>query len=294
MSSFWTVWISFFTLGSIIGCYVLLKWVQKGQSDNDSNKTTGHVYDGIEEYDNPLPKWWVWMFNGTMVFSLVYLVLYPGLGGYEGVLGWTQENQWEREVAAGEAKYAVMYKEYAAIPVAELANNTEAVKTGQRLFSTNCTVCHGSSATGSKGYPNLTDSAWLYGSDADAIKTSIMNGRNGMMPAWSTIIGEDGVKNVAGYVYSLSGGTAEAEAISKGQEVFTANCALCHNPDGTGNTMFGAPNLTDNTWLYGGSLADLETSIRDGRSGKMPAHKDLLGEERVHVVAAYVYSLSPK
>ena len=294
MSIFWTIWISFFTLGSIFLCCLLLAWVMKGQSDNDTNQTTGHEYDGIQEYDNPLPRWWVWMFVGTIIFALVYLALYPGLGNFKGLLGWTQENQWEREVVAGEEKYAAIFSQYAAMPVVELAKNAEARKTGQRLFSTNCGVCHGSSATGSKGYPNLTDSDWLYGGDADTIKTSILNGRSGAMPAWGAVIGEAGVSDVANYVYSLSGVSHNEESAAKGREIFAAKCTLCHGAEGKGNPMFGAPNLTDNIWLYGSSVADVEKSIAEGRQGKMPAHKDLLGEDRVHVVAAYVYSLSQK
>lgn len=294
MSVFWTIWISFFTLLVIFGCFFLLMMVMKNQPKDGDNITTGHVYDGIEEYDNPLPRWWVWMFLGTLVFSLGYLALYPGLGSFPGFLGWTQNSQWEREMAAGEEKYAAMYSKYAAIPVAELAKNTEANKTGQRLFATNCTVCHGSSATGSKGYPNLRDSDWLYGGEADTIKTSIMYGRSGAMPAWGAIIGDAGVSDVANYVYSLSGAMHNEASAAKGKEIFTSRCTMCHGAEGKGNPMFGAPNLTDKIWLYGNTVADVEKTIREGRQGKMPAHKDLLGEDRVHVIAAYVYSLSQK
>lgn len=292
MSIFWTVWISTFILGSIAGCYWLLKAVQKGEPDSDTNETTGHVYDGIEEYNNPLPKWWVGMFVGTIIFSLVYLVLYPGLGAYKGYLGWTSHNQWEKEVAKNEQKYAALYSKYAAASVEELSKNTQALETGQRLFANNCAVCHGSTASGSVGYPNLADNAWLYGGDGDTIKTSILHGRSGMMPAWGGPLGEQGVKEVANFVLGLSGQSHDAAAAEKGKTHFQQYCIACHSPDGTGNKMFGAPDLTDNAWLYGRSMEQLVKTIGSGRQGKMPAHKDLLGEEKVHVIAAYVYSLS--
>ncbi len=292
MSVFWTVWISILLLGSIVGCYVLLKLAQKGQSGEDENVKTGHQYDGIEEFDNPLPKWWVWMFIGTIVFGLVYSVLYPALGSFQGFLGWSSQGQWEQEVASKEHEYAAIFNKYAAVSVKELANNPEALKTGQRLFANNCAVCHGSTATGSRGFPNLADKDWLYGGDAETIKQSIMNGRFSNMPPWGSVLGEEGVANVTQFVLSLSGQSHDAAATEKGQTSFKQFCISCHGAEGKGNVLFGAPNLTDNVWLYGGAKEYIAESIGLGRKGVMPAHKDLLGDEKVHVIAAYVYSLS--
>ena len=291
MTMFWTLWISFFTLGSIIGCFLLLRMAMNGQSSNEENRTTGHEYDGIEEYDNPLPRWWVWLFVGTLVFAVGYLALYPGLGAFEGYWNWTQENQWKKEVAEAEAQYAPLFARYAAIPEAELAKHPEAVKTGQRLFASNCIVCHGSAATGSKGFPNLTDSDWLYGGAPEVIEASILDGRGGAMPAWGAVIGESGVSDVANHVYRISGGKFNEESANRGAEIFASRCAMCHGAEGKGNPMFGAPNLTDKVWLYGGTVADVEKTIREGRNGRMPAHRDLLNAEQIHLIAAYVYSL---
>lgn len=294
MSTFWTVWISVISLGSIVGCYWLLWATRKGQpTEEETEKTLGHDFDGIAEYDNPLPKWWLYMFIVTIIFSLIYLVLYPGLGSFKGFLGWTQENQWQAEVDSAEATYGPLYAELAATPIETLAKNTEAMKMGQRLFSNNCAVCHGSSARGSLGFPNLTDNDWLYGGSPEAIKTTLTQGRTAAMPAWEAIIGAEGVTQVAQYVRSISGQeTVKAALVDKGAKLYAANCASCHGDDGQGKQVMGAPNLTDGIWLYGGTQQMVEATLRNGRNGMMPAFDQLLGEERVHLVSAYVYSLS--
>jgi cytochrome c oxidase cbb3-type subunit 3 len=163
---------------------------------------------------------------------------------------------------------------------------------GQRLFLTYCIQCHGSDAGGRPGYPNLTDKNWLWGGTPEAIKASITNGRTAVMPAWEPVIGADGVEQVTEYVQSLSGRKVDEAMAAKGKDIFTTNCAACHMPDGTGMQALGAPNLTDTTWLYGGSEGVIRQTIKAGRNGKMPAHKELLGEDKIHLLAAYVYSLS--
>jgi cytochrome c oxidase cbb3-type subunit 3 len=232
------------------------------------------------------------MFYITLVFGLGYLALYPGLGTFAGVLGWSSKGQYEGEVKVADERYNPLYEQYLKEDLVVLAQNKEALKTGERLFVNYCTVCHGSDARGAAGFPNLRDHDWLWGGDPTAIKTSIMQGRSGMMPPWGPALGPDGVKNVADYVLSLSGREADATAVAAGKEKFQQLCVACHGPEGKGNPMLGAPNLTDDTWLYGGSKPAVMQSIEKGRNGRMPAHAEFLGEAKAHLLAAYVYSLS--
>lgn len=293
LSAFWSGWIIVITLGSIFGSYWLLASVRKGQtSSTDTNQTTGHEYDGIEEFDNPLPKWWYWKFVILVVFGLGYLALYPGLGNFKGLLGWTQVNEYERDVARAEAQFGPMFAQFSSTPIPELAQDDQAMRIGQRLFANNCAVCHGSAATGGYGFPNLTDNDWLYGGESHQILATITNGRVAAMPAWGASLGEQGIFQAAQYVMSLSGNATDDVAVAAGKTLFNTNCIACHGQDGKGNVLFGAPNLTDNIWLYGGSQAQIMQTLRNGRAGVMPAMKDTLGEDKVHIVAAYVYSLS--
>lgn len=296
MSTFWSIWIIVFTAITIVGCTWLLFANRKVEVSDDTKQgeapKTGHVYDGIEEYDNPLPGWWFKMFVGTVVFGVIYLVLYPGLGNFGGVLGWTQVGQWKEEVAEAEAKYAPLYEQYSETPVEELIANPEAMKMSRRLFNNNCAVCHGSDGRGSYGFPNLADSDWLYGGSVEDIKTTLVNGRQGAMPALGGALGEDGVDNVAEYVFKISGREHDAKKAEAGGQLFATYCAACHGADGTGNKMLGAPNLTDGIWLYGGSPTLVRHTIRNGRNGNMPAQADKLKAEKIHLLTAYVYSLS--
>jgi cytochrome c oxidase cbb3-type subunit 3 len=261
----------------------------------------GHAFDGIEEYDNPLPKWWFMLFVGTILFAVVYLALYPGLGNWKGLLpgyedGWTQDKQWQKEVDKADALYGPLYAKYAAMPLAEVAQDGQALKMGGRLFSTYCSICHGSDAKGAAGFPNLSDSNWRWGGEPEAIKASILRGRMAVMPAWGNSIGEDGVKNVAAYVrHSLAGlplpagNTADLQA---GQRLFSSTCAVCHGPQGQGMAALGAPDLSHPAgWIYGSSLTQLQQTIRYGRNGQMPAQDAYLGNDKVHLLAAYVLSL---
>ncbi len=296
MSTFWSIWIIFMVVVTIAGCTWLLfatrkVEVTKETEDGEAPKT-GHVYDGIEEYDNPLPGWWFKMFVGTVIFAIGYLILYPGFGSFPGVLGWTQVGQWQEEVAEAEMKYAPIYAQYSEMPVEELITQPEAMKMSRRLFNNNCSVCHGSDGRGSYGFPNLADSDWLYGGTADQIKTSITHGRKGAMPAWGAVIGEEGVDTVAEYVFKLSGREHDEAKATAGTQTFATYCAACHGADGKGMTMLGAPDLTDGVWLYGGSPSLVRHSIRNGRNGNMPAQADKLKAEKIHLLAAYVYNLS--
>lgn len=295
MSSFWNAWIIIISLGSVFGCWWLLFATRKGQkNDTESEATTGHVYDGIEEYDNPLPKWWFYMFIATIFFALAYYALYPGLGSYKGLLGWTSTGQWEQEVADAEAKYGPIFDAFAERPIQELATDPEALKVGQRLFANNCAICHGSTARGALGFPNLTDDDWLYGGNAEAIKQTIAHGRNGNMPAkgLNPAMSKSDIDDLTNYLLSFSNRSTDKASSERGANMFQTACSACHGADAKGMPAMGAPNLTDNVWLYGGTPGMIKQTIEFGRAGVMPAHNELLGEEKVHVLAAYIYSLS--
>ena len=293
VSDFWH-W--FIIIPTVIGILALFPLIYANRGDKvsaDEVDTTGHVWDDdLEEFNNPLPGWWLNMFVITIVFGIIYLILYPGLGRFEGVLGWSSKGQYESQVDTAEKTYGPIYQKYAAIDIETLAKDAGALRTGERLFANYCTVCHGSDARGARGYPNLRDQDWLYGGEPDQIKTSILNGRNGVMPGWEAVIGADGVLDVTEYVVSLSGRDHDAGVAARGKVFFDSTCAACHQADGTGNHALGAPNLTDRIWLYGGSRKSIIESIKIGRSGKMPGHKEFLGEDRVHLLAGYIYSLS--
>lgn len=318
MSSFWSAWIIVLTLPVLIGCAVLLRWNLKNHVGVPEDQTTGHVVDGISEINNPLPRWWTYMFVLTLVWSVFYLAAYPGLGNWKGFLGWTSSNQGiksleesrlaveqnradgklvelDREMAHADEVYGPVFQQFAKRDVLDLAYDDEAVKIGQRLFLQNCALCHGSDARGQHGFPDLTDNDWLYGGTPDKIKETLLYGRKAAMPAWIDALGEQGVKEMTAYVLSLSGRAVNEREAEAGKAKF-AMCAACHGADGKGslahNLPFGAPNLTDNVWLYGGSAASVEETLTKGRNGVMPAWKQTLGEEKVHILTAYVYRLS--
>ncbi len=300
MTSFWSWYITLLSLGTIAALVWLLLATRKGQRHDSTEETVGHSYDGIEEYDNPLPRWWFMLFVATVIFALGYLVLYPGLGNWKGVMpgyegGWTQVKEWQREVDKANEQYGPLYAKFAAMPVEQVAQDPQALKMGGRLFASNCSVCHGSDAKGAYGFPNLTDHDWLWGGAPETIKTTIMGGRQAVMPAWRDVIGEEGIRNVAGYVRTLSGREIPEGInadIEQGQKIFAANCVACHGADGKGTEAMGAPNLTDNVWLYGSSFGQIQQTLRYGRNGRMPAQEHILGNDKVHLLAAYVYSLS--
>ncbi len=302
MTSFWSWYITLLSLGTIAALVWLLLATRKGQRHDSTEETVGHSYDGIEEYDNPLPRWWFMLFVATVVFALGYLALYPGLGNWKGMLpgyegGWTQVKEWQREIDKANEQYGPLYAKFASMPVEEVAQDPQALKMGGRLFASNCSVCHGSDAKGAYGFPNLTDNDWLWGGAPETIKTTIMGGRQAAMPAWRDVIGEEGIRNVAGYVRSLSGRDVPEGInadIEQGQKIFAANCVACHGAEGKGTQAMGAPNLTDNIWLYGSSFGQIQQTLRYGRNGRMPTQEHILGNDKVHLLAAYVYSLSQK
>ena len=295
MSMFWNLWI----IGLTVVCTGLVLWVllanRKVAETDDSdpeNRTTGHIYDGIEEYDNPLPRWWFLMFIGTIIFGVGYLALYPGLGSYKGIWGWTSVGELQLDQQKALENYSETFGVFSQMPIEELIHDGRAIKMGVRLFADNCAVCHGADGGGNFSFPNLTDKDWLYGGSAEAIKQSITDGRAGQMPAWGSLIGEQSVVSVSEYVLELSGQSHEKVLAATGATVFAQNCAACHGADATGNLLIGAPNLTDTTWLYDGSRAGIQHSVRMGLANEMPAQHDKLREEKIHILAAYVFSLS--
>lgn len=304
MSTFWSWYISLLTLFTLVALLWLVFATRKGEAKGTVDKTMGHSFDGIEEYDNPLPKWWFMLFVGTIIFTFGYLALYPGLGNWKGVLpgyddGWTQDKQWQREVDKANAIYGPIFAKYSAMPVEAVAQDPQALKMGGRLFATYCSICHGSDAKGAVGFPNLADDSWRWGGDAETIKTTILHGRMAAMPAWGEVLGEDGVKNVAAYVrQDLAGLKLPEDAkadVAAGKALFASTCVACHGPEGHGTPAMGAPDLTKPAaWIYGSSLAQLQQTIRYGRNGQMPAQDQYLGQDKVHILAAYVYSLSRK
>jgi cytochrome c oxidase cbb3-type subunit 3 len=292
VSDFWSLFVAGITLVSVIGCAVFLKAVSIKRTSGQVD-TTGHLWDGdLAEWNNPLPAWWSWLFYITVVFSLVYLVLYPGLGSFKGIWGWSSAGQWEGEMKHAAETYDPIFNKFLKQDLKTVAADPEAKQMGQRLFVTYCSQCHGSDAGGSRGFPSLGDKDWLYGGDPETIKASIMNGRTGIMPPHGPVLGDAGVKEVANYVFSLSGKIHDASLAAAGKPKFEQVCAACHTPAGTGMQALGAPNLTDKVWLYGGSEKTVIETISKGRNGVMPAWKDFLGEAKVHLLAAYVYGLS--
>jgi cytochrome c oxidase cbb3-type subunit III len=291
-SGFWDVYIAVLTVISIVACAVFLK-SQSIRKAPGAAETTGHQWDGdLAEYNNPLPRWWSWLFYITVVFSLAYLILYPGLGSWPGTLGWSQVGQLKEEQQRAEKQFGPLYQKFATTDVEILAKNPEALAIGQKLFLNNCAQCHASDGAGSRGFPNLTDRDWLWGGEPKTIKATITDGRTGTMPPFGPALGEQGVKDVAHYVMSLSGLTHDSLRKARGEALFKQTCAACHGAEGKGNPALGAPNLTDRIWLHGaGEPAIIETITR-GRTNHMPAHKDLLSEAKIHLLAAYVLSLS--
>ena len=288
----WSIYIAALTLAGIVACLVLLIVAAKRKVMAKDN-TTGHVWDeDLRELNNPLPRWWMGLFVITIVFSLGYLALYPGLGSFGGGLGWTQKGEYEAEVEQAKRQFAPIYARFNDLSVEQLASDDQAMRIGERLFVNNCAQCHGSDARGSKGFPNLTDADWLYGGTHDKIIETISQGRRGVMPPMAAAVGSsEDVRNVAHYVLSLSGAPSDSIAAHLGKAKFAA-CAACHGANGRGNMAIGAPNLTDEVWLYGWGIQAVVDAIQRGRDNQMPAHADKLTPEQIRVLAAYVWSLS--
>ncbi len=291
MSDFWSWYIIILVVINIVAIWGLLHFTRELDVTPEEDGTTGHAYDGIKEYNNPLPRWWLYMFYITIIYSVVYLIVYPGMGNYAGTFGWSSAGQHQEQVDDANAKFGPIFEKYAKIEVEELVKEKKAVVMGQRIFANTCFACHGSDARGAPGYPNLTDSGWLYGSTPDDIKMSITNGRTGVMPPMGAALGEDGLKDVVAYVLTLSGRESPTGDAEAGKAKFVI-CSACHGAEGKGNPLMGAPDLTDSVWLYGGSPMLIAKTVTEGRMGVMPAHRDILTAEQIHLVTAYIYSLT--
>ena len=296
LTSFWHWYVIIITIGTILGCFWLLQWT-KGVSNRDDEGegtgTTGHVWDeDLVELNNPLPRWWLQLFYITIAFAFIYLVLFGGLGNIGGVLGWTQEGQYEQEMQTASEAQEVIFARYREMDNETLIADADANSTGQRLFANNCAMCHGSDGAGARGFPNLTDDDWLYGDNFDTIMQTLENGRTGAMPVMVAGLDETALGELVVYVQSMAGQKADPEMAANGKKNFDMLCVACHGPDGSGNQALGAPRLNDQIWLYGGEPETIRETLTKGRNGKMPAFKDTLSEDQRRLIAAYVLSLS--
>lgn len=294
-----SVFIIVFTVINIVACLWLMWWTTRTRNPSTaahtdaSVDTTGHVWDGdLQELNNPLPRWWLGLFIITVIFGAGYLAFFPGLGNFAGSSKWSSVGQYEKQIQLQRENFETRLAALKDSSLSELAVNTDAMATAKNLFGANCAGCHGSDARGAKGFPNLTDRDWLWGREEERLLETIAQGRHGMMPALGSVLGETGVNEVASYVVSLSGGQAPTDWVNAGQNRFQTLCVGCHGADAKGNQMLGAPNLTDEVWLHGGDFDTVRATITNGRDNQMPAHRDLLGDTKVKLLAAYVLSLS--
>jgi len=293
----WALFVGLGTIISIVLCYLLAWQVSKAKVEDSVDGevgTTGHVWDDdLQELNNPLPRWWLYLFFITCIFGMAYIIMYPGLGDFKGTLKWSSAGQYEAEVAAVDAVAEPLFAGYLAQEIPVVAGIPEALEMGERLYLNYCSQCHGSDARGGRSFPNLADNDWLGAGDPAYIKHTIINGRNAIMPAMAAAVGntDADVEAVAHYVLSLSDSNHDAELAATGESKY-AVCAACHGADGKGLAAVGAPNLTDDIWLYGGSLNSVKYAITNGFNNQMPGFGELLGEGKAHVLAAYIWSLS--
>ncbi len=291
VNSFWSIYVTVISLVSILACGLLL-W-QQSSHKHSPGKTTGHVWDeNLEEFSNPLPNWWRWLFYLTVIYALIYLAMFPGLGSFKGAFGWSSVGQYDAEQKLAETNYGPIFEKYRSQDIKTVAASSEGREMGQRLYMTYCSQCHGSDARGAKGFPNLTDKDWLWGGTSEKIKETLTNGRDAMMPAkgLKPDLTPEQIVDLATYVRSLSGLSKDDGRAAKGKELFAVACAACHGPEAKGVTGV-APNLTDSHWLYGSSEPDIVETITKGRVNRMPAFGEFLGEAKVHLLTAYVVSL---
>jgi cytochrome c oxidase cbb3-type subunit 3 len=290
----WSFYIAIITVVSLLACGVFLKALSTQKlAKGEQAETTGHSWDGLQEYNNPMPRWWMWLFYITIVFSFAYLILYPGLGSYAGYLGWSSQGQYRDEQLQAAAVFGPVIDRFLKQDAVVVAANPEAREIGQRLFLNYCAQCHGSDAGGSRGYPSLRDTDWLYGGTPEAIRSTIIGGRNGVMPPLGAALGDgEDVRDVVHHVLALAGRTHDGLRAQRGKAKFATTCVACHGADGKGNQQIGAVNLTDDIWLHGGTEAAITETIVKGRMSQMPAHKDFLDEGKIHLLTAYVLGIS--
>lgn len=277
---------------SIVG-YSALIYFTRNVTHQDGESESPHTFDGITELNEPLPAWWLWLFVLTILFGICYLALYPGLGSNKGTLGWTSHKECDEKARSGNKLYESIYMSYYKSSIEDLSSNLKALKIGKSLFINNCSLCHGLDAKGGNGFPNLTNNKWLYGGTPNEIKMTITNGRKGKMPPYAAVLGSDqDVESTALYVLSLSNSNISSDLTDKGRVKFSMICSACHGLNAKGNKYIGAPDLTDPQWIYGGSFDHVRETIKFGRNGVMPAHKDVLSKEQIHILTAYIFSLN--
>ncbi|MCA1777919.1 MAG: cytochrome-c oxidase, cbb3-type subunit III [Xanthomonadaceae bacterium] len=298
MSTFWHWYIIIITVATLAATIWFLLWTSRvripSTKDEHGNETTGHVWDeDLRELNNPLPRWWLGLFWITVAFSIVYLVLYPGLGRYQGLLGWSQEAQYEQEMEIARASFEERFGVYDTLALTELASDPQAIEMGRNLYAHNCSTCHGSDARGATGYPNLVDEHWIWGGNPGQIEQSVVQGRRAAMPPFGDALGEQGITRTAVYVQQLAGLEVDATMAAAGRQHYRQVCVACHGPEGKGNPVLGAPDLTAGIYTYGGDPETLRVTIRNGRNGVMPAQQGLIGETRARLAAAYILSLQP-
>ena len=292
VSGFWNIYVMVLVAGSIAFCVFVLVSNDKVPSGGKV-ELHGHVWDEtLAEYNNPLPRWWLYLFWATIIFSIAYLFIYPGFGSNRGVLGWSSVGQYEGEMKRADERFGPIFAKYASMDIPAVAADPEARAMGQRLFLTYCSQCHGSDAKGAYGFPNLTDNAWHWGGDVAQIQETITNGHFGVMTPFGEVLGGEGVKDVANYVRSIAGLAHDSLRATRGQELYATNCVACHGAEGHGNVMLGAPDLTDDAWLWGSSEASISDQIANGRKNRMPGFGEFLGADKVHLLTAYVWGLS--
>lgn len=294
-SNFWSVYVAGISIIGIFACVLLLWMTARKKVAATSDNTTGHVWDeDLTEMNNPMPRWWIWLFILTIIFGLGYLALYPGAGKFPGQLGWSQYGAYDAEVAKAQQELEPLYARFAAMKPEERAKDPQAKAIGERLFMNNCAQCHGSDARGGKGFPNLTDNDWLHGGSPEKIRETLEKGRIGNMPPMAAAVGTpEDVRNLANYVLSLSGSPHDAVRASLGKPKFAA-CAACHGVDGKGMHAIGAPNLTDDIWLHGWGEAAITAMINNGKVNQMPAQAGKLTPAQLDVLASYVWGFSNK
>lgn len=290
MSSAWNWFVILGTVLSLVGCLAFLF----SNRTTSGQETTGHDYDGIQELDTPLPAWWVGMFVVSILFAAGYLIYYPGLGNFSGIGSWSSADQIAREQQAHEDRFAPLYARLASLDEAGLHADRQAQQVGRRLFINNCSTCHGVTGQGAFGFPNLTDDEWIWGKGFDKVKTALQNGRQAAMPGWAAALGDQGVDDVTQHVLQLAGSEHDPEAAGRGAGQYAMFCVACHGAAGLGNPVLGAPSLTNDLWLYGGSAEAIAFTVRHGRNGNMPSFARILDPDRMHILAGYVTSLGQR
>ncbi len=298
MSTGWSWYVIALIVLNIGGCAWLLWWTARRRPGDPGPEDTSHVWDGdLTEYNKPLPRWWINLFYLTIVFSIGYLAWYGGFGSYQGFGKWSSQGEHARDHAADTARLEETFAPYHGQSIDVLVHDPNAVRLGRSIFGNTCATCHGSSAKGAVGYPDLSDAIWHWGGTPDQVLDSVLNGREGVMPPWGKVLsgmgGADATDYVIAYVRQLGDGGGPSDfAGARGKNLYEGLCVSCHGIDGKGNQALGAPDLTDDYWLYGEGTASLRETIDHGRHGVMPAHGALLGETRTRLAAAYVWSLS--